>query len=411
LILDYDFRHSIFVAFSGIKGSMSLLLAILLESHTIEDSSDTYAGDKLFPKADVDRAVFVICGVVTCTLVFNGFLVGRVLQWLKLIEKNTEHDDLILSFVKLRLIKESKDVIKSLKHELAGDKHKFVLNSCSILQNIKEARKQPAISPSNSMSNLASYVRNVSNAELALLVVSSKDIQLSNNETSVAGANASNNIDDDGVGIVLDITRENTSTSIANLASITRQNTNNSLNSMIQLERSYTDTTIIGLNSHTWDNIPKDEIYEVIDRSLLFKCRNVFLQVVRKYYFNQISTGKLPRGSNAALALLNSIDVGLETCHTPGLQDWDAVKHTNSTYQSIIMSDTLSSIMSYLYLESYLVYLRDSHTVDLIHMCLSFIEAHEYAQKKVPYYLGPEEYVNTPEEYIIVHESKELVEE
>ena len=123
------------------------------------------------------------------------------------------------------------------------------------------------------------------------------------------------------------------------------------------------------------------------ERALLFKFRNVFLQVVRKHYFNQMSTGKLPRGSNAALALLNSIDVGLETCHTPGLQDWDAVKHINNTYKSIIMSDTLMSIAQYLYLESFLLYLRDLLTSDLIHMCLSFIEAHEYAQKKVPYYL------------------------
>jgi hypothetical protein len=32
------------------------------------------------------------------------------------------------------------------------------------------------------------------------------------------------------------------------------------------------------------------------------------------------------RGSLAAIVLLNSIDVGLETVHTDGLQDWDAVK-------------------------------------------------------------------------------------
>ena len=42
-------------------------------------------------------------------------------------------------------------------------------------------------------------------------------------------------------------------------------------------------------------------------------------------------------------------------------------------------------------------------------MLLSFIEAHEYAQRKVQYYLGPDEYINTPEESALVGESKELV--
>ena len=32
------------------------------------------------------------------------------------------------------------------------------------------------------------------------------------------------------------------------------------------------------------------------------------------------------RGSLAAIVLLDSIDVGLETAHTDGLQDWDSVK-------------------------------------------------------------------------------------
>ena len=31
-------------------------------------------------------------------------------------------------------------------------------------------------------------------------------------------------------------------------------------------------------------------------------------------------------GSLAAIVLLDSIDVGLETAHTDGLQDWDSVK-------------------------------------------------------------------------------------
>jgi NhaP-type Na+/H+ or K+/H+ antiporter len=224
LILDYDFRHSIFVAFSGIKGSMSLLLAILLESHTIEDSSDTYAGDKLFPKADVDRAVFVICGVVTCTLVFNGFLVGSVLQWLNLIEKNSEHDELMLSFVKLRLIKTSRELVSSYKRSLPKDVHDFLLSASSILK--RENNNSNSMTPQNSkveinmspdtskwiqspdnidtpvrthsLASLTDYVRGVANIELAKfnsdenyklmpsLEVHNTDINISRSNSSVA---------------------------------------------------------------------------------------------------------------------------------------------------------------------------------------------------------------------------------
>jgi len=48
--------------------------------------------------------------------------------------------------------------------------------------------------------------------------------------------------------------------------------------------------------------------------------------VLRKCYHRHIEEGRLPRGSRAALALLNSIDVGLEQSNTDGLQDWDAVQ-------------------------------------------------------------------------------------
>ena len=42
-----------------------------------------------------------------------------------------------------------------------------------------------------------------------------------------------------------------------------------------------------------------------------------------RLHFSSISSVS---GSVAAIVLLNSIDVGLETVHTDGLQDWDAVK-------------------------------------------------------------------------------------
>ena len=63
-----------------------------------------------------------------------------------------------------------------------------------------------------------------------------------------------------------------------------------------------------------------------VDQFLITKFRILFLGVLRLNYMKQIKCGRLPRRSRAALILLNSIDVGMATVHTDGLQDWDAVK-------------------------------------------------------------------------------------
>jgi hypothetical protein len=47
----------------------------------------------------------------------------------------------------------------------------------------------------------------------------------------------------------------------------------------------------------------------LVDEKLLDAYRAAFLQVVNLSYLRQISEGKLPRGSRAAIALLNSVDV------------------------------------------------------------------------------------------------------
>lgn len=45
----------------------------------------------------------------------------------------------------------------------------------------------------------------------------------------------------------------------------------------------------------------------------------------------------------------------------------------------------------------------------VVYILTSFIEAHEYAQRKIPYFLGDTEGIDTPEEDIVVRESMQLV--
>mmetsp|Transcript_6728 Transcript_6728/g.14764 ORF Transcript_6728/g.14764 Transcript_6728/m.14764 type:complete len:857 (+) Transcript_6728:153-2723(+) len=70
---------------------------------------------------------------------------------------------------------------------------------------------------------------------------------------------------------------------------------------------------------------------------LLTHIRRAFLEVVRVSYWRQINSGKLPRKSSAALILLNSIDVALETTDTPGLQDWDVIE---TSHRALFASQT-----------------------------------------------------------------------
>lgn len=156
-----------------------------------------------------------------------------------------------------------------------------------------------------------------------------------------------------------------------------------------------------------------------INEPLITKFRIVFLEVLRKHYHRHVQEGRLPRGSQAALTLLNSIDIGMETVHTDGLQDWDAVRqslktiHRATAWNAQLRSFCTdwcrcheSSFILTLLLETQRV--RDANR---IYILTSFMDAHSYAQEHIPYYLGEEVGISTPEEALIVKESASSVAE
>ena len=57
------------------------------------------------------------------------------------------------------------------------------------------------------------------------------------------------------------------------------------------------------------------------------------------------------RGSLAAIVLLDSIDVGLETAHTDGLQDWDSVKVFIVTISLFLVIVVIVIVMSNILLQ------------------------------------------------------------
>jgi len=151
------------------------------------------------------------------------------------------------------------------------------------------------------------------------------------------------------------------------------------------------------------------DLSSALDEDLIIKIRNVYLNYVRTNYLMQISSGRLPRGSGASLVLLNSIEVGLETVHVPGHQDWDAVfAHLNAV--TIYDNTYLNKLASFsTFLSSLLNSLKVSHDYEKIRICTSFILAHTNAMNKIPTYLGEHEYIDTPEEALVVKESREII--
>ena len=56
------------------------------------------------------------------------------------------------------------------------------------------------------------------------------------------------------------------------------------------------------------------------DSALMENVRNAFLECVRSYYWTRVHKAIIDRHSFVARTLIASVDLGLETTHTPGLQ-------------------------------------------------------------------------------------------
>ncbi|KAJ1390437.1 hypothetical protein B484DRAFT_409008 [Ochromonadaceae sp. CCMP2298] len=53
--------------------------------------------------------------------------------------------------------------------------------------------------------------------------------------------------------------------------------------------------------------------------------------------------------------------------------------------------------------------LKDYREAQIVYLLTTFIDAHHYAQKRIPYYLGDTETIDTPEEALVVQESRVIV--
>ena len=139
LVPEYGWRHACFSCFSGLRGGVSLALALFMYSHSDERTVDhgEHASDNLilFPAHHIDEAVFMICWATALTIIINGSLVPTVLDWLGLAPKGDHHDSIMVHYVEARLRLSMAKRYLSLKAEYPEHDFEFVLGACSILRD------------------------------------------------------------------------------------------------------------------------------------------------------------------------------------------------------------------------------------------------------------------------------------
>lgn len=125
----------------------------------------------------------------------------------------------------------------------------------------------------------------------------------------------------------------------------------------------------------------------------------------------------MSRGSRAATALLDSLDVGMDTSHVCGMQDWDHIRltHASLLWESSWLSRLEAMLPPWLInisgvLSSFRI-LQFHNSKARFSILRNFIAAHEICQRDLPRYLGCHEGISSREEAILIAESTAAIED
>lgn len=147
-----------------------------------------------------------------------------------------------------------------------------------------------------------------------------------------------------------------------------------------------------------------------IQPDLMAYIRTTFLNTVRKRYEEAIETGKIGRASYSSHSLLHSIDIAMDFVRNPtfGLHDWDYL------VQSMELPDWRANIA--LYFDKVMSTFNPSSNLygwamakrerRQIYAVTNFIDAHEFAQRRVHTFLGGTEEESEAMVYVIPEEEQ-----
>jgi NhaP-type Na+/H+ or K+/H+ antiporter len=210
-------------------------------------------------------------------------------------------------------------------------------------------------------------------------------------------------------------------------------------------------------------------LHNIIYYDLLITMRKVFFEVLRVNYFKQINSGQLPSKSFAAILLLNSIDISLNKIRTATdkLDDLHILTESHYYLKKLNEKRLENRRNGYSFHDPHSPHhknhfhgtpseqpsptaqIGEKHFIHQLHfrgiddedsrhpssenkhkhneldedpyhyysihlqtvvmVLMAFIEGHEFAQSRIAFYLGETEGIDTPEEDIVINESKQLV--
>ena len=425
---DFSWRDSIFTSMAGLRGAVSLALTLIIHGRIEVSPSDSH--DVTFPSENIDTSVFVISGVVALTIVINGTLSTPFYEYLykDRMTSNKSADSIIFHYVQKRIKNRSIELLDKLHYELPIHHDKTIVTICEGIFGNCRNQLVDFLSQNDSFDEIETimnplypdhptYNDSVDDlSRLSLQTVSSAGDESGSGSASIDPKPINSNSlwmlsHDQPISSTHDSSVSISSPTHNNI-SIRMDYDNPTFRTPIEVETSprASHQPLLGGGGLTRRirSIPDSPfngiqrtISSQINNALINKFRIIFLGVLRKCYLRQIQVGRLPRGSNAALILLNSIDVGLETVHTDGLQDWDAVKISLDAIEGNLkllnkFDLWISNILDDVWLDALAIkkIVQETRSYLLsnkVYVLTSFVDAHKYAQVNIPFYLGESE--------------------
>ena len=438
-------KDALFASWAGLRGAISLAILLTLQGHVevprvddhgaahYDDGGHTVHEKKIvFPPEDIKDCFVTISGAVTFTILINGITAKPLYNFLfaDKIKREVGAEAVIFHYVLKRIQKKANDTLKDLKKELPAFDGDTVMKLCegvfgdmNLHLKPKHSGKRPSVSLTltddlPAMHNAKGQNAVKVQASTAKVVPGGADVSQAL-DTSAGGASVSS-------GAVGDSSRSTGRGHVEGETQLTRRGSNLAAAweaavglSTVGRARSYV------LSPHTYGGVERGLDAE-IDKPLITKYRIVFYEILRRCYMRHIHEDRLPRGSRAALTLLNSIDIGLESVGTDGFDDWAAVQYNCTLIDRWKNVDAVNNgcMDDYCGAEDGCVRsqgfalcgaLRVVHESNLdankIYILTSFIDAHTYAEGHIALYLGEHEGISTPEEATVVRESAQAVTE
>lgn len=153
----------------------------------------------------------------------------------------------------------------------------------------------------------------------------------------------------------------------------------------------------------------------MIDKDLVAYTRTTFLDVVKARYYQSLHHGKIGTSSSASKLLLHAVDMAYDDVHSH-LSDWEAIEETLIPNFVVLKTCQWADDFFYLFnIYSGLVSSHDAYYERIaIYVVTNFIDAHEYAQSRMSFFLGGPllgvDYdIAQPEQMKVLMESEDMV--